>query len=620
MVFHILKRPTAASPLAAACAIAALLCPSPATADIVLEEGEIELVGGVFAAAAEIVVVGGEPAAEETDEAAGEEKSIEPAVPLTASEAILLQLDFNPHDERYPERAASLFLDPEALADVRQRIADLDADDFRARNEASKRLAMVEAPIEHMLGAARTDAEIEKGRRIQSILNVRLKKRPLDALYHAADKIAADEEHGYVERLLAMASTFGIDDHWELMRVFEFATARSARKQDEETLIAAAAGEDAAGREIASFALGYRAANGSELRSLPEVADDDDILRLAHARGTAAAKGSAASDALVALLESDSTRVRREAATLLRKIYRNDLGFAAYDKAAQRTAAAGRWKNLVPSAAAGPDPVRLGASARGEFQVLVGKKPGKTGAVLSYTTSGSSSGDHPLSGAMGGIDPNTITFDDRAGVAVASGGTDDGGRITVLSTEGNELWSISGFPSGGGCALLDGGKLLVAIGEEVERLDVTGSQIDKWVLDSPIASFHQLRNDRFLCCHPETGIVAEYDNDGKLLWSKDGFDRPTRVTRLENGNLLIVIEPTDDDGKATGTKLLETAPSGRDIVAKFTPKGVRKITSAARLPNGNTLLGTEKGLAEYTPAGFATKVWIKTAISSLHVR
>ena len=44
------------------------------------------------------------------------------------------------------------------------------------------------------------------------------------------------------------------------------------------------------------------------------------------------------------------------------------------------------------------------------------------------------------------------------------------------------------------------------------------------------------------------------------------------------------------------------------------------ITSAARLPNGNTLIGTEKGLAEYTPEGFAIKVWIKTPISSLHVR
>ena len=590
-------------------------------------EVAVEIVGGVEAAA--------EP---EDDSAAVKEKAAdkaedeesEPAEPKSASESILTDLDFDPSDERYAEKAAELFLEPEELANVVKQIADLDAEDFRLRNEASKRLAMVEAPVEHLLGAARKGAGIEMSRRIQGILNVRVKQRRLDALYHAAERITASGEPGFVSGLLAMSSTFSPDRHWDLLRMFELAAAKSSREQDRAALEAALKGDKQAARELAAFVLGHRFAKKPAEGSRPEIPAGDDEIRLAHSRGRVAAGDRAAGSVLVELLGSDVLRVRHEAGLLLRKMHAKDFGFAAYDEPGRREAAAGSWKNYIGSAPGdqAATPVLLGIGARGSFSVLVGKKPGKQGAVLSFTTSGKQIGDHPLAAAMRGNNPNRIAFDDAAGLIVASGGALDDGRVTVFSNEGGELWSISGLPAGAGCAPKAGGRLLVAIGDEVEEVEVTGNRVGVWKLGTEVASFGRMREGRYLCAHPKRGSIAEYGEEGELLWQHSGFHEPTRVDRLPNGNLLIVAkvgeplaEGEDDANRLDqGLELLEASPDGKKIVARVQPKGVKRITCAARLPNGNTLIGTEKGLAEYTPEGYAIKVWLKTAISSLHVR
>ncbi len=565
------------------------------------------------------------PEGADAEEGAGDTAEAEPLPP---GDVILRDLDFDPTEKDYAEKVGSLFLEADGLAEVRQQIEDLDAEDFLARNDASKGLAMVEAPVEHLLGAARKDAGIEMARRIQSILNVRVKQRRLDALYHVADKIAAEGSPGYVDRLLVMASTFDPSTHWDLLRTLEMAVAKSAREQDRERLEKGVSAASAATRELAAFALGYRFADKVRAATGAAPGDEgDELVRLARARGRAAAAGEEAGGLLLELLSSGDLRVRHEAGLLLRKLYRRDFGFAAYDPQERRDAAVGRWKNFVSGGAAGAEiePTVLGTGARGVFQVLVGKKPGKEGAVLTWTTSGKKVGAHELSAAMGGIDPNRIAFDDASGMIIASGGGEEDGRIAIFSADGVELWNASGVPAGGGTAALPGGTLLVAIGDEVEELDVTGDRVGRWELGSEIASFGRLREGRYLCTHPEEGSVAEYGPGGELLWEADGLLRPSRVERLPNGNLLIVCsaeagEGSEDNNSVVGVELLETTADGGEVLARVRPKGVTSISSAARLPNGNTLVGTEKGLAEYTPEGYAVKVWLKTPISSLHVR
>ena len=173
---------------------------------------------------------------------------------------------------------------------------------------------------------------------------------------------------------------------------------------------------------------------------------------------------------------------------------------------------------------------------------------------------------------------------------------------------------------------MPGGRLLVAIGREVEELDLRGDRVGVWQLPSRAVCFQRLREGRYLCAHPDGGSLAEYGTGGELLWKVDGFNQPRWVERLQNGNLLVVVvadkpkEGSEQKARGGNMEVIETSPDGKVIISRIHPKGVNVISSAARLPNGNTLVGTEKGLAEYTPEGYAVKVWLKTVISSIHVR
>ena len=131
----------------------------------------VELVGGVEAAA--------EPQGS-SEELPEENPSLSPG------DSILRDVGYDPLSKDYKDRVKGLFLNSDQLENALKLIDDLDNDDFRKRNEASKKLAMIEAPIEHMLSESRKDSTIEMARRVQGILNVRIQKRRIDALYHAA--------------------------------------------------------------------------------------------------------------------------------------------------------------------------------------------------------------------------------------------------------------------------------------------------------------------------------------------------------------------------------------------------------------------------------------------------
>ena len=123
------------------------------------DRGGVELVGGVEAAA--------EP--QGISEVRSEE---EPS--LGPGDSILRDVGYDPLSKDYKDRVKGLFLNSDQLENALKLIADLDNDDFRKRNEASKKLAMIEAPIEHMLSESRKDSTIEMARRVQGILNVRI--------------------------------------------------------------------------------------------------------------------------------------------------------------------------------------------------------------------------------------------------------------------------------------------------------------------------------------------------------------------------------------------------------------------------------------------------------------
>ncbi len=573
-------------------------------------------------------VVGGVEASPEPESSSASEEDEAKKWPLSNGDSILVDLELSPEEEDFEDRVETLFLGRGELEQVMDQISDLDAEDFRKRNDASKALVMVAAPIEHLLGVARKDAGAEMSRRIQGILNVRIKRRRLDALYHVAGRFAAKETPGWGVRLGVMASTFDPVSHWDLLRMFEIAAAKSSGQQDREAFDKALGADHESQRELAAFVMGYRFSGDAQASRVDDAVGDDEVLRLSIARGRAAVGDGKVSAILLDLLASGNIRVRHEAAILLRGLHGKDFGFAGYDPPEGRAEAIERWQNFLGGLDNGGEvvPAQLGCGARGQFMVLVGTPPGKEGAVIPWTTSGRKVKELKLAKSMATIRPDAISFDDEAGLVIASGGGFEEGRVAVFSNDGTEIWSASGIPVGGGTAIMPGGRLLVAIGREVEELNVSGGRVGVWKMPSRVLSFKRMREGRFLCAHPDDGSLAEYGKDGEQLWKVAGFNHPMWVDRLQSGNLLVVVhadkpkEGTERKAGAGKMRVIETSPDGKVIFSSIQPKGVNVISSVARLPNGNTLVGTDKGLAEYTPEGYAVKVWLKSVISSIHVR
>ncbi len=568
---------------------------------------EVEVVGGVEAAV--------EPKRASSDEEAKEDSSLGPG------DSILRDIGFDPLSKDYKDRVKGLFLDSDQLDNALGLIADLDNDDFRKRNEASKKLAMIEAPIEHMLSESRKDSTIEMARRVQGILNVRIKKRLIDVLYHASVRSDENSAPSSLESLMILASTFDSVTYWELMRALEMAAVRVSVEQDRALLEKGLSHDSQSVREICSFVLGYL---GMDQDSEADFSGLKDILILANARGRSAAGKNGVAKILLGLLSSDNVRVRQESGSLLRIIFQTDLGFAAYDSSELRELAKGRWSNYINGKEDDPHwPIFLGMSSRGQFQVIVGKSDTKGGAALSYTTSGKKIENSELVKSISGAVSDRMVFDYPGGNVVVSGGAELESKVAVFSLSGTDLWTVSGVPAGAGAALLPEGKMVIASGFNVRVIDLFGNPVRSWKMPSKMDSFSRLRLGRFMCSHSDEGTIAEYDSDGKQIWKVSGMNRPRNVSRLENGNILVVVdaEPKAGEEKATSSlvELLELSPDGQRTLLRIQPKGVKTISSSARLPNGNTLVGTEKGLAEYTPDGYAIKVWLKSPILSLHV-
>jgi hypothetical protein len=166
--------------------------------------------------------------------------------------------------------------------------------------------------------------------------------------------------------------------------MFEIAAAKSSRQQDREVLDKALAAKQEALRELAAFVIGFRFSGDPAVSEIADAIGDDDLLKLAHARGRVAAGDRRVTAVLLDLLASESLRVRHEAGLLLRGTCGKDFGFAGYDPAERQAKAIGRWQNFLASLVRDRPvaPMLLGSGVRGEFMVLVGKPPNRPAAIL----------------------------------------------------------------------------------------------------------------------------------------------------------------------------------------------------------------------------------------------
>ena len=156
----------------------------------------------------------------------------EQAKPLGVGDLILKDIGFDIEADSLSEKIKILLFSQVQLDEVLKLIVDLDDEDFRIRNEASKKLAMHESPIGHLLVNLNQDLSVEMSRRVQAILNVRAKKRFTDVLYHALESELLDFTKLDLDSLLVTSSTFSPKVYSILLKVIENAAVRSATKND----------------------------------------------------------------------------------------------------------------------------------------------------------------------------------------------------------------------------------------------------------------------------------------------------------------------------------------------------------------------------------------------------
>tara|TARA_Y100000589_G_scaffold133043_2_gene127112 strand:+ start:1115 stop:2875 length:1761 start_codon:yes stop_codon:yes gene_type:complete len=534
---------------------------------------------------------------------------------LDVGDSILRDIGFDPLSDSFIENIKSLLFSQNQLDEVSQLIIDLDSDDFRKRNEASKKLAMHESPIGHLLVNLDEEPSIEMSRRIQAILNVRSKKRYTDVLYHVLGSDLVDFKNLDLDSLLVTSSTFDPKIYRKLFRAMEGAAVRCASKDDVSKLIKELENSSPSRRQISAFVLGSMG-KGIEV--------NEPLVIFANLRGKMLHSDNFNIEGLIDSLDSADLNVRHESARLLKLFFKRDFGFAAYDSNELRQKSILLWRKHIKEKdfnQAKADWSRVKASE--SYRVIVGKGSSKGGKYNLFTTSGTKSENDALVSSLSGSTSGQLTFDYFSGNFVVSGGPKLGGAISVFSFDGTPLWSVNGMSVSSGAALLDNGQIISTSGSKATIMDVLGRTLKTWEFSSPVNGFHGLSQHRFLCAHADEGKVAEYNSNGELIWSLDGLNKPKSAYRYQNGNLSVVLDlekkKTDTEEIIAEVELVEFSPDGKEVISTIQPRGVKTITSSVKLPNGNTLIGTEKGLAEYTPGGYAIKVWLKTPITTLHV-
>ena len=535
---------------------------------------------------------------------------------LGVGDSILKDIGFDIEADSLSEKIKTLLFSQVQLDEVLKLIVDLDDEDFRVRNEASKKLAMHESPIGHLLVNLNQDLSVEMSRRVQAILNVRAKKRFTDVLYHALESELLDFTKLDLDSLLVTSSTFSPKVYSRLLRVIENAAVRCAAKNDIPKLIQELENDSLSRRQVSAFVLGFFGEN---------IEKKEPLIRLANIRGQLCSSTKSSPNPLIDLLDSEDLNVRHEAGVILRSIFNKDYGYAAYDSFDQRNDAILKWRKLMKE-----DDTDFSAGSWSEsifsedYRVIVGKRLGKGGNYNLFTTSGKPAEMNALTSSLSGYSNDQLTVDNFSGHVVVSGGAKHSGSISVFSTKGHQLWSVNGIAVDSGAAMLANGQIISTSGSTASVMDMLGQTIKTWEFSSSVSSFHGLSQNRFLCAHTDAGMIAEYNANGELIWSLDGLNKPRNVSRYDNGNLSVVldIEKKNSNGDETvaEVELVELSPDGGSIVSSIQPRGVKSITASAKLPNGNTLVGTEKGLAEYTPSGYAIKVWLKNPITVLHVQ
>jgi PQQ-like domain len=294
---------------------------------------------------------------------------------------------------------------------------------------------------------------------------------------------------------------------------------------------------------------------------------------------------------LVALLESENTRVRARSYQNLRSLTGQQIAFLPEAKAADRAAAVKAWQQWLETS---------GATAALFLPLTEQAVPlGRTLFV---------------SQAQGTVTELDADHKQRwqirlPGPAWGCQGLPNGHRLIAVYAHnlvieyddmGKEVWKKDRLPGPPySVQRLDNGSTLVACptAQQVIEISPDGSTTAIAVPGGPFSA-QRLESGNTLVALQQGNRVVEVDRAGKTVWEARVGSTPFHAVRLDSGNTLVCL--------TQGRQVVELDPTGKALVWR-TQVPLTNPYAAQRLPSGNTMVADHMGLHEIDASG--KQVW-----------
>ena len=414
-------------------------------------------------------------------------------------------------------------------AELQALVAQLGADQFARREQASVLLQRQIAGATDILEAAATSGDFEIRWRARKILD-QADRHTSGLLAAVLTTIREEKLTGLCQPLLAALPL--CKDH-ALRTSLRRALIATAGPTDAPLLRELLSSQDPPSRILAIEALRGVLGAEADADAVALLGDPSDVVQAAAARALANGGRRESLSVLIKLLESADAAARTEAARTLRAATGQHFGYAVYDPPAPRAAAVAKWHEWL--------------AAHGQTATL----------------------NFPLRDAA--LDLGRLLVCDHTKSLLIE--FDASGRKRWEQQVGQQPWACQGLPSGH--------RLVGNYGERsIVEYDATGREV--WRIESlpgGPTSVERLDNGNTLVACTESGQVLEFDPAKKIVWKAMVEGRPVDARRLDDGSTLVTLQHAQ--------KVVELDAAGRQV---WELAGVGMAFSAQRLESGNTLV------------------------------
>ncbi|HUG91599.1 MAG TPA: HEAT repeat domain-containing protein [Planctomycetaceae bacterium] len=512
---------------------------------------------------------GGAPGADETSQAA----------PTSPYDGLLRERGVVPTAEGVIAYLRSLHPSETEYDEHLRLIEQLGNADFAEREAASKSLAALSAPPVAALTAAAASDDPEVRWRARKILALSDRSAVLFAVLRAMELQAVE---GAVPEIL---SAVPLCERPHLKAAARDALRAVARPADADVLRRALGDAHVEVRAAAALALGTvlgRAA-AVELALLLDEPRQAEPVRLAAARALADLGDRRALPVLIDLLSSEDLSIRLAAGLTLRGLTGEHFQFVAYDSPDVRAAAIEHWRVWLRTRGE-TAPLRFPVAVAEWGESFLG---GHTLLAYGYQNKVVELGldRRPVWSyeVRGGFSAEKLS---NGNVLIAAYGPN---KVLEVDPQGHVVWEHA-VASCLNARLLPNGNVLVAGHTSKKAFELTRDKQVVWQHESPHNCYdaHRLPDGNTLLAVGQQ--VEEISPEGAVVWSYRANGSVYGVQPLASGNILL----TD-----TSRGALELTRDRR-IVWQFTEGNA---FDAFRMPNGNTLIASNRRFIEVTPEG-----------------